>query len=74
MLLCSLFEWKQICASFYRLFISAFWLEIQLLREGDGLTFTSVIPPYFICLSQARTLISNIICHVHFCVQLVQLR
>ena len=61
---CGIFEWKRICASFifivYLLYVLP--LAIQLSR-GNGSHFN---PTTFLCLSQARTWISNIICCVCF--------
>ena len=49
-------------------------LEIQLSRGGVWNPINGFNPTTFLCLSQTRTWISNVICHGLFCVQWVQLR
>jgi len=53
-------------------FMYVLLLEIQLSRGGDAINlfYTST----FLCLSQARAWISNVICYGLSCVILVQLR
>jgi hypothetical protein len=55
---CSLFEWKRICAFFffYHLFIHAY------VVIGDPVISIQYNPVTLLCLSQARTWISNVIC------------
>ena len=66
-IVCSLFEWKRICAGFFRLFIYVLPLEIQLSRgEGWG-PINHCNLPIFLYLSQDWRWISNVICRGVFC-------
>ena len=56
---------------FYCLFIYVLLLEIRFSR-GEG--WVPINPATFLCLSQARTRISDRICCCLFCIQWVQLR
>jgi hypothetical protein len=49
-------------------------LEIQLSREEDWDPINWFDPTTFLCLSEARTWISNVICRGFVCVQWIQLR
>ena len=65
-----LFECKRICAGFYRLFIYVMPLEIQLSR-GEGWDPINLFnATTLLCLSQAITVISDVICRGHFYFQL----
>ena len=61
-------EWKRICEGFfYRLFISLLPFEIVWCQEGRVMfPLSGLTPPHVLCLSQARTWISNVICRVFF--------
>ena len=60
MIVCGLFEWKQVCAIFYCLFIYELELKIQLSEGGlDPIDWFNLTT--FLCLSQASTRISNAI-------------
>ena len=50
---------------FLCLFISVLPLEVQLLKEGWD-PINQINPATFLCLSQVRTWISKVICHVFF--------
>ena len=58
---------------FYHLFIHVLLLEIQLLRGEGWDPINQFNPAIFLCLSQAKTCISNVICHGIFCVQWAKL-
>ena len=55
------FEWKQICACFFIvcLYMYCHWRSIK--KGGLG-SHQPVNPATFLCLSQAKTRISNVIC------------
>ena len=65
---------NNLCTFFYHLFIYVFPLEILLSREEGWDPTNQFYPTKFLCLSQARTWIWNIICRGFFCVQWSQLR
>jgi hypothetical protein len=51
------------------------WIALDPVIKRGGLgSNKSFNPATFLCLSQARTWISNVICHSLFCVQWVQLK
>ena len=65
-IVCRLLERKRICAGFwFRLIICVFPLETHLSRWKWNFCIC-FNPATFLCLSQARTWISNIICRVFF--------
>jgi hypothetical protein len=57
------FVWKRICVGFFnRLITYVLPLEIQLSRRDDWGPINRFNPAPYVCLSQARTRISNVIC------------
>ena len=63
MISCGLFELMRICGGFfYRLFIYVLLLEIQLPGQEGWNLINRFNPATILCLSQASTRISNVIC------------
>jgi hypothetical protein len=63
-IVCGLFECKQICTGFfYRLPICVLPLEIELWKGEDWNPIKRFIPATLVCLTQARTWISKDIWH-----------
>ena len=60
LLACGLNEWERICNFVCRLFIQVLSLEIQLSRGGWN-PIKWLNPPYFLCLSQYKSWISNVL-------------
>jgi len=68
------FSEREFVQVFNRLLIYALLLEIQSSR-GEGCDpINRFNPAIYLCLSQARTWISNDICRCHFGVQWVQFK
>ena len=67
------FEWKWICAGFYN-YICIVVGDPTIKIGRVGIPFTSLILPLFLCLSQTRTMISNLICHCLFHIQWFEMR
>ena len=64
MVVCGYFEWSRIRPDLYRLFIYVFPLDIQLSKgEGGNLIYQFNLAT-FLCLSQARAGIFNVINYV----------
>ena len=58
----NIFEWKRICSGFYRLFIYVLNSVIKLLRGDNRYPIKQFNSATCLCLSQARTWISNHTC------------
>ena len=57
-IICGLFEWKLICVCFS----SLVYIAVQLSRGKGCYPINQFKPTTCVCLSQARTWISNVIC------------
>ena len=73
-IVCDLFERKRNVHVSYSLFIYVLPLEIQLSRREGWDPINWFNSATLLCLSKARTWISNTICCCLFCVQWIQIR
>jgi hypothetical protein len=73
-IVCDLFEWKQICAGFISLVYICIVLEIQFPRVEGWVPIIRFNTDTCLCLTQGRTWIFNVLCRGLSCVQWIQSR